>query len=74
MLLLLVCRRGDEPAFGRPGAWEDGRGRLFWSSSCLRHTGKVTHCEMGGRDLQIETIGHHTQGARSCQTSAITTE
>ena len=36
--------------------------------------GKVAHCKMGGRDLQIEAIGPHTQGAYSCRTSAATTE
>jgi len=72
LLLFSACRNGVEPPFGRPGAWQDGRDRLQWGSSCVRPAGNATQWDMGGRDLQIGAIRPNTQGAR--QIFATTTE
>ena len=49
LLLLSACRDGDEPRFGRPGGWEDGRSRQRWVGPYVRAAGKATRWEIGRR-------------------------
>jgi len=39
--MLSASRDGDEPPFGRPGAWEDGRSRHRWEEPYVRSAGKL---------------------------------
>ena len=46
LLLLSVCRDGGEPPFGRPGGWEDGRGRQLGAWPYVRSAGKAIQREI----------------------------
>ena len=49
LLLLPVCRDGDEPHFGRPGARADGRSRQRRVWTLVRSAGKAAQWKIGRR-------------------------
>ena len=44
--VLLACRDGGEPHFGRPGGWEDGRSHQLSFETYVRSVGKTTQWEI----------------------------